>query len=526
MAPPYAATPWDRVLNEANGTQAALPTGDRLLPGDWLPALREWHGLLKERDGAVPPRPAAYLVGGVLRDALLGRAPVDIDVTLAHAEPVEPARVLAGMVRGTAVVLDPERRMVRVAAARLQPPHLDLTPLRGAILADLQGRDFTCNALALPLEAAFGADWRDHLIDPFGGRADLESRRLRMLRDDVFREDPVRLLRAARVAAELGLTVEPGTEEAIVRHASALSESSAERVRDELVRLLLVPHAAQWLDTLDRWDLLCRVLPELAPGKGVMQPVFHFWDVFQHSLHAVEAIEVLLTQPAALDLVIEPAWRPAIETNLSEELGGGRPRLASLKLATLLHDVGKPKTKTVEPDGRTRFFGHAERGAAMAAQAMERLRFSRREIEAVQLLIREHLRPTMMGRPPSERALYRFFRDLGEEAYALLLLHVADARATHGPSLDGQAWRDFLRGVGDILRWRFVPPRMEAPRRLIDGHTLMAALNLPPGPQIGRLLEAIDEAYALSQVHTAEEALRYVAGLVHREPVVAGQETQ
>lgn len=518
---------------------------ERVLLGDWQQAVREWHRRLAGPEEGERAAPSAYLVGGALRDALLGRLPVDIDVALSGGSPLEVGQALAKLVDGSAVLLDRERQMVRVAASHLQPPHLDLTPLRGTVIADLRERDFTCNALALPLGAAFDPDWPERLIDPFGGRVDLEARRLRVVHDGVFHEDPVRLLRAARLAAELELTVEPGAEEAIARNAPLVSEASGERIRDELVRLLLVPHAAPWVERLDKWDLLCRVLPELGLGKGVDQPFFHFWDVFQHHLHALAALEVALaglpTMPngrqgeqavplageanevPSLDLAIEAAWSPTIEANLSEELGGGRPRLVVLKLATLLHDIGKPATKTVEPDGRTRFFGHAEVGAAMAAKAMERLRFSRREIETVQILLQEHLRPTQMGHPPSDRALYRFFRDLGEEAYSLLLLHLADARATHGPSIDLPAWESFLRSVGEMLRWRFAPPRRETPHRLIDGHALMAALNLSPGPLIGRLLEAVEEARALGQVRTREEALAYAARLVpDQAPVTDG----
>jgi putative nucleotidyltransferase with HDIG domain len=205
-----------------------------------------------------------------------------------------------------------------------------------------------------------------------------------------------------------------------------------------------------------------------------------------------------------------------IEASLVEELSGGRPRLVALKLATLLHDIGKPATKTTEATGRARFYGHAELGARMATEATERLRFSRREVDTVKFLVEEHMRPTQMGHPPSDRALYRFFRYLGDHAYALLLLHLGDALATRGPSIDSLAVERMMRRVGDILRWRFSAPPV-AQRRLINGHDLIDALSLSPGPLVGRLLEALEEAHALGKVNTREEALAYAASLLQGE---------
>jgi putative nucleotidyltransferase with HDIG domain len=468
------------------------------------------------------------LVGGAVRDALLGRPTQDLDIAVLADDTSVGARQLANLVSGSVVLLDAERGITRVVAQGFLPPHVDLTSLWARdkgdpVLADLAKRDFTCNAIALPLGAAFNERWKDSLIDPFHGARDLDERKLRAVSDSIFRDDPLRLLRAARLAAELGLSVGSELEAAIVRHAPLVSEASQERIRDEFIRLLLLPRSAQWLQRLDSWDLLCRILPELEAGKGVTQTFFHHWDVFEHNVKAVEALEAVLNgEVPHLEVALQRDWLASIQDNLAEEFGGGRPRLVALKLATLLHDVGKPGTKTVEASGRARFFGHSETGAGMAAEAMERLRFSRKEVEAVRLLVKDHLRPTQMGHPPTDRALYRFFRDLGDEAYALLLLHLADARATHGPSIEPLAQEALLRRVGNILRWRFTSPP-EGQTKLVDGHRLMAALGLTPGPVVGALLEAIEEAQALGRVHTTKEAVEHAASLLREMPQTVGR---
>lgn len=500
-------------------------SGDASTHAPPYPINEPWQSAL--RAGCIALRTRAYLIGGALRDALLGYEPDDLDVATA-TDPFLFGEALAQATGGAFVPMDKERRIARVVVAGWAPPHVDLVPMPAQIEQHCAGRDFTVNALALPLNGA-SAEWTEALVDPCNGRADLQARVLRAIHDGIFRDDPVRLLRAIRLAAERGLTIEPVTLALLQRDAVLLTDAlrdSPERVRDELARLLRLEDSALWLERLDTWGLLTRAFPELEAGRGVDQPFIHVWDVLTHQLKAVGALEALLRgELAGAAEVLRPEWRPAFERYLREELVKGRERLAALKLATLLHDVGKPATKALEPSGRARFFGHDDLGAELAAAAMERLRFSKRETEMVRLLVQEHLRPAQLSTGaalPTDRALYRFFRDTAGEGLGLLLLHLADAWATRGPATTPEAWAATVRRVVYVLERHLQAPAVAAPPKLISGHDLMSRFGLSPGPLIGRLLEAVREAQAAGEVTTKEEALEYARRLLQQEAAETG----
>jgi poly(A) polymerase len=200
-----------------------------------------------------------------------------------------------------------------------------------------------------------------------------------------------------------------------------------------------------------------------------------------------------------------------VREHFQEEVCQGHARVALLKLSALLHDIAKPETRTFDEDGRMRFFGHARVGAAMAAAIMRRLRFSGAEARQVEVMVREHLRPLQIAQdgPPTRRALYRYFRDTGEAALDVLVLSLADHLATVGPRLDWQDWQAHVGLVGHIVAQRFAEEALTpvAPGRLVSGHDLMEALGLTPGPLVGRLLGAIEEAQGAGEVTAREEAL-------------------
>ncbi len=205
-----------------------------------------------------------------------------------------------------------------------------------------------------------------------------------------------------------------------------------------------------------------------------------------------------------------------LRSYLDEEPVAGRPRRALLKLAGLLHDVAKPQTRAPDETGRIRFFGHAELGAQVAQRIMRRLRFSHREAAWVATLVEEHLRPLQLAAPgeaPTRRALARFFRDTGDAATGLLLLSLADHLAARGPRASEAGWRAHIGYLAWVLRARFEDERLARPPRLVTGHDVMAALGIGPGPEVGRLLRAVEEARDAGEVTTREEALALVRRL-------------
>ncbi len=456
----------------------------------------------------------SYLVGGLVRDTLLGRDTDDIDIAV-DADALATASGAAAALGGKYVPLDEQNGVGRVVLPGTKW-QVDFTTLQGNIKQDLARRDFTIDAMALALDKVFNIE---NLTDPFHGRDDLRRGIIRAVSPAVFESDAVRLLRAVRLAAEFGFSIDSATEALIRRHSALIADVPGERVREELLRLLALPGAGPRLAYLDELGLLTALIPELAPAHGVDQPRMHIWDVFEHSIQTVAAVEFLLREGtwkyAGRDVLNAVPWSTRLQEHFDEEINRGSTRRTLLKLAALLHDIAKPRTKTIE-DGRARFLGHPQEGAAEAAAILERLRFSHRETQLVALLIKYHLRPTQMSHEdtPTSRAIYRYFRDTGEEGIDLLFLSLADHLAARGPALDRQQWQEHARMTDYVLNRHFEEAGLSRPPKLIDGHDIMKTYGLKPGPQIGELLEALKEAQAAGEVTDRQEALRYIARLL------------
>jgi poly(A) polymerase len=470
-----------------------------------------------------------YVVGGFLRDLLLDRPVRDIDIALSGAAP-SLARLAAGALGASCFPLDEERGITRIVLPHDGPvAYVDVTRLRGDIEHDLAERDFTIDAMALPLAAAT-ARTPQALIDPFDGADDLKHRIVRAVGDGVFHDDGLRLLRAVRLCAEFDFFLDNGTAELIVRDAAFLDPVAAERKRDELARIFATERAAPSLRLLDSLGLLERLFPEVTACRGVTQPKEHYWDVFDHLLETVAALDFLLAErePAleresALwrELWRQISWLPDARTHLREETVEGRPRLALLKLAGLLHDIGKPETKAPDSTGRIRFIGHMKLGAEKAAPVMRRFRFSSIETRLVATIVEEHLRPGQMSSsgPPTKRALFRFFRDTGDAALDILFLMLADNLAARGPRMRFATWQGNVAFMNYILARHYLEQETQRPARLVTGDDLMAELHVGPGPLIGRLLSAIEEARGVGEISSRKEGLSLAKRLLESESV-------
>lgn len=457
--------------------------------------------LLRALMGVAPKGSAPVLVGGAVRDALLGRAPaVDLDVALAEGS-IDLARRLADALGVAFLPLDAERGVARVVAPG---HHIDLADWRAPTLAaDLAARDFTVNALAVPLRALL-RDGRAPIHDPLGGLGDLRARRLRLAGPGVLADDPVRVLRGVRLAVSLGFRLTPATRAAIRRAAPTIARVSPERVRDEVLALLAAPSTAQALRLADRLGVLSAVFPEVEPMRETSQPAPHRFGVLEHTLRAVDAADRILARLSAL-----APFGPELAAHVAEPLGGGIARRQVIKLATFLHDVSKPETRR-RVGGRVRFFEHDVLGAARARAIGERLRLPHAATALLERLVRHHLRPMHLGAAGAltARARHRFFRDLGSDARDLLLLTLADSSAVRGES-PFRLWPRMTLVRELLAGWE---EQGETFRRepLLRGGDVMARFALPPGPEVGRLLARAREAQDLGLVGTKEEALAYL----------------
>jgi poly(A) polymerase len=463
------------------------------------------RGLLRAVQSAAGRARSPVLVGGAVRDAKLasaGRAaPADLDVAV-ESGALDLARRVAARLGGAFVPLDPERGAARVLARGMC---LDLTDRRAPTLeGDLAARDFTVNALAVPIGELLSRG-RARIIDPTGGLGDLRARRLRVPDTRVLTEDPLRTLRGVRLEAALGFRLTAGTTRAIRSAAPGLAGVAGERVRDELLALLALPRAARALRRLDALGLLRVIFPEIEPMRGSTQPAPHRFPVLEHSLRAVWGADTLLEHLAELR-----PYGDELAAHVAEELGGGVRRSQILKLAALLHDVSKPETRRLI-DGRIRFFEHDVLGAARARGVAERLRLPARARGVLERLVRHHLRPGHLAAAGevTPRARYRFYRDLGEDTRDLLLLTLVDAAAVTGVS-PRSVWRR-ATVVRDLLHgWEEKERAGAAAAPLVRGEDVMARFGLAPGPEVGRLLDRAREAQGLGLVTTREEALAYL----------------
>ena len=461
----------------------------------------------------------AYLVGGLVRDVLLGRETADIDLAVS-ADALDVAAKAALALGGRYVLLDRENGIGRVVLA--DKTCLDLSTFEDDIEKDLARRDFTINAMAVNLRRMIAGIADIELIDPFKGREDLRRGVLRTVSETVFAVDAARLLRAVRLAAELGFKIDGLTEILIQHDAPLIAAVAGERVREELLRLLAVADGGQSLSYLDKLGLLTIIFPELAATKGVEQPKEHHWHVFEHSLKTVASVDFLLRQGkweyTGEDVLAAIPWPAVVAQHFAEEVSHGSTRRSLLKLAGLLHDIAKPQTRAVEADGKIRFLGHAPDGATVVAGMLERLRFSTKEIKLVETEIKHHMRPTQMTQQelPTRRAIYRYFRDTGDAGTDILYLSLADHLAARGPGLVPAGWREHTRVVEYVLVQRFEQESIAHPPKLVDGNDLIAVFGLSPGAELGRSLEAVREAQAAGEIKTRQDALGYIKQLLER----------
>jgi putative nucleotidyltransferase with HDIG domain len=446
-------------------------------------------------------REPAWLVGGAVRDRALGRPTDDYDVAL-QGDARGLARSLARSTDGHAFPLSEAFGVWRVVE-REHRWQVDVLPIVGdSIVADLAGRDFTINAIAEPLGGG-------PYVDPFGGLEDLRSRRLRMVSRRAFVEDPLRALRLPRLASELGFSVEPDTVAAARAGAPALAQVAPERIFAELKRILIADRALEGLDLMDAVGATDVVLPELSRMRGVEQSPYHHLDVYEHTRLALAEVISLDREPA--EWLGEHA--EAVERLLAEPLANELTRGQALRFGALLHDVAKPVTRRVTPEGRITFIGHDAVGADMAAGVLTRLRASERLREHVAALTRNHLRLGFLVHemPLGRRAVYRYLRACEPVQVDVTLLSVADRLATRGRGSETAIARHLELArqlLGEGLAWRSGPPRPP-----VRGDELARAVGLRPGRELGRILAELEEASFAGEITSREQAIAFAREL-------------
>jgi poly(A) polymerase len=443
----------------------------------------------------------AWVVGGAVRDELLGRPVSDVDLAVAgDAKP--PARTLARAAGSgsAAFPLSDAFGAWRVIGPG-QAWQVDLMPLQGATLAeDLARRDFTVNAMARPVG---GGD----VVDPYDGAGDLAARTLRVVHPQAFADDPLRVLRLARFACELGFAPEPATLAAASEHAAQIERVAAERVFAELKRVIASDRVLEGLELMDSLGLTPHVLPELSDLRGIEQNRYHHLDVHDHTLQVLA--ETVAFERGDAPLLGEPDLGARVRAFLAQPFSDELTRGTALRFGALLHDAAKPETQAFHEDGTVLGFpGHADLGAERARAVLTRLKVSEKLRAHVALLARHHLGLGYLVHkaPLDRRTIHQYLVRTTPVEVDVSLLSIADRLATRGRKADEAIAKHLaiarlvLPAALDFATWRAQPP-------LLRGDELATALNITPGPSLGTLLAQLDEARYAGEITTPDDAL-------------------
>jgi poly(A) polymerase len=446
-----------------------------------------------------------YLVGGAVRDFLLGRPSYDFDF-IVFGDPGAFARTIATVMGGRLVVLDERERIYRVVSRGVS---YDFSAPKGPDLpADLAARDFTINALAADIGTS-----PSPVIETPGGLDDLSAGIIRAASPAAFDDDPLRLLRTFRFAAVLGFSIDERTKRQIALQRGLITACALERIRDEWARLLSSPRAAGAVHAMDETGLLEAIIPETGSMKGVDQNRWHELDVWGHCLATMREMEAVIGDLGRFF----PGRAGQLAEYLDEPMGGGWTKGSLAKLVALVHDVGKPETRTMKRDDQAAFHGHENVGADIFLRVGRRLLLGKKAARFGRLLVKNHMRllSLSVSEAVTKRAVARLFRDTGDALPALLILGLADTRAGRR---DAARENESIRVIGEVLavvdgiKNRIVP--------LLSGTEIMRICSIGEGELVGVLKTELADAQAVGTVTTRADARAFVRERVKRHAAV------
>jgi len=462
----------------------------------------------------IPEKRGVYFVGGCVRDALMGKKPQDFDIVV-DSDAVSVAEEIAARAGSRVIGLGkPGKKIYRVQSETVI---IDVSPLKGKTVAeDLYQRDFTVNAMAIDARSR-------EIIDPAGGRDDIKNKTVRMTTENAFRDDPLRLLRAFRIAAGLDFTLDTATMAEIRRNAAAITTVAGERIREEWIRLLAMPDSIEALRHMNRTGLLTAIFPELDALKNCLQNEYHEFDVLEHTFAVCHRLEMLLHRdaPRLCDHFSNIGLAGGGKSPCPPGITGAEAHKAALlKHAALLHDIGKPATRKTDAKGKVHFYGHETAGFFMVRTISDRLRFSSKWKHYVSFLVRHHLRPLFLYIAQSkgrrkELARTRFFLRTEPFSPDLILLFAADMMGKKKDmpgSCEPPELLEFARAVlsdyfdGFRMKRKFSPP--------INGRDLMSRFGLRPSPFIAEILGKVELQYLAGFVTNKTEALIFAENYI------------
>ena len=440
-----------------------------------------------------------YLVGGAVRDFVLGKETFDRDLIVCDTEAKNFALKLAERLDAKFIPLDEVNKIYRlVLEDKLN--FIDITnPIGNSLDSDIKRRDLTINAVAVNLK-------NFQILDLAGGLNDLKNKRLNIISVQNFVDDPLRLLRVFRFHANLGFDIHDELLKTINKYAELINKPAVERVNYEIMKMFSGEFVDSTLLLMDKCNLLEQIFPVVKELKQVPPNLHHHLDLFHHSVETVKQITEIYKKSN------EP-----VKQHLERTDFGGFSRLAHLRLAGFLHDIGKYTTWTIEEDtGRHRFIKHDDVGAKMSVSLLKDLNFSNKQIDYISTIIKAHIYPSHVMAAPeiSDKIMMRFIRRMEMNSIDNIIIAMADRLSARGPEITDEIIDKNLNSLNQLLNFYInVRDNLKPLPKLLSGHDVMQELNIKPSPKLGQIMEALHDAQLSGEVTTKEQALKFIRNL-------------
>lgn len=437
-----------------------------------------------------------YLVGGVLRDFYLNKKNFDKDIIVDKINAGEFAKKLAKQLKATFITLDEENKIYRLVL-KDKINYIDISnPIGKTVGDDLKRRDLTINSIALNLKTL-------EIIDVNNGIKDLKQKKIRHIREQNFIDDPLRLLRVYRFQAMLGFNLDSELIKIVKKHAPKIREAAVERMNYELLKLFSGNYSEKALIAMDKSGLFEEILPITKELKKVPPNLHHHLDLFAHSIESVKQIQKIYKKSGS-----------EVKKHLEQTDFGGVTRLAHLKLAGFLHDIGKPDTWTIEEDtGKHRFIKHADVGSTMGVDMLKQQKFSKKQINYIEKMIKYHIYPSNIVNTPeiNDKIYMRFIRKMQNEVIDVIILAMADRFSARGVDITEDIVSNNINGLQSLLDFYLsVKDTLKPLPKLLSGEEIMEILNIKPSKELGEIIKALKEAQLSGDINTKEEALSFI----------------
>lgn len=439
-----------------------------------------------------------YLVGGTVRDYFMGLESTDRDIIVMDEDARDFALKLAELFEASFVPLDEENKIYRIVLSD-KINYIDITnPVGDSIEKDLMRRDLTINAIAVNIRTG-------ELIDISGGVTDIRNKCINYVNELNFVDDPLRLLRVYRFQALYGFELAPETISAVCRYSDLIRKPAVERINYEILKLFSGKYAHIALENMNKTWILEEIFPFVKELKQVPPNSHHHLDLFHHSIETVRQVQNLYNEAS-----------DDVKEHLDGIDFGGFSRLAHLKLAAFMHDIGKFSTWTIE-EGRHRFIKHDDVGAKMSVKVLKELHFSNKQIDYISSMIKYHIYPSHVMTSPqiTEKIMMRYVRKMDFNSIDAIILAQADRLSARGPEITDEIVERNITSLNMLLRF-YLEARetLEPLPKLLSGNDVMDILNIKPSRQLGEIMEALHEAQISGDVITREHAVEFVKNLV------------